>query len=696
MAGRFLSLFKVFRGKRKTDPGAAPAQLPEEPEQFQPQQDDAAMDGTQEQDPARGRFHRAAQRFRKFLGIRRRKNNTTAATECAAEPDSGLTELQAEPDVSPDSAEHSEDSAAAVNDESTKDDMAVTENVAIPNSETQGIADADITPAPTLSQELIMENFKDNYVSCEQQVPSLAPELEASQDHVPPQATSTGAPQPLRPAEHDRKVPTIVRNIHQSLVSRVTVDVRQQIDIIRLAEEHPVDVALTLLRCAPSCDRAAAMMWRTIGSSGPTVEKVLPALLYVMENWPLCSICTSDGDDKDVFPLTATVALWLIIQVPECHEAMILYSARLFVALLFHVVITTQQMPPVEVDSIWRACREQHRLPSNPNRFAVQAMKALLCRLRCDNELMAMERKRGWDTLLCADTQHYAVGLLAREMRRVLIPFCSRIALQLLRALIWEEPCWDLPLLAFLVEVLECLDLSKYGDGVLEIVSRHLQSECRQRRHLALRGLVVLSKDPSMATRMCSLSRSLQKLLGDADGDIVGMTLRVFNNMLNNKDIVISSSTAPKLAEALLLLFDHDHSHVQLLSLDLFFKVMDLVVDEGKKPLEKILIQSLLPLYFHCHDENRRVAKASRETLLRVAEFLKMRNLKQLVKKEQLSKFPECLLAEDRSQAADHLRQALPYLDSPQETLQEAAVMFIEMVAVFMHKVAEGRAPGPQ
>ena len=41
-------------------------------------------------------------------------------------------------------------------------------------------------------------------------------------------------------------------------------------------------------------------------------------------------------------------------------------------------------------------------------------MKALLCRLRCDNEVVAMERKRGWDTLLCADTQHYAVALLAR------------------------------------------------------------------------------------------------------------------------------------------------------------------------------------------------------------------------------------------------------------------------------------------
>ncbi|XP_068052868.1 maestro heat-like repeat-containing protein family member 7 [Anomalospiza imberbis] len=417
-----------------------------------------------------------------------------------------------------------------------------------------------------------------------------------------------------------------------------------QINILRLAEEHPADVVLTLLRCAPTCDRAAAMMWRTIGSSGPAVEKVLPTLLCVMEDWPLTRMCTSDGDNEDVFALAATLVIRVIVQVPACHKAMILYSSRLFVALLFHVVTTTQLMPPEEVDNFWRACQEEHRLPSKPNRFAVQAMKALLCRLRCDRVVMAMECKRGWDTMLCADTQHYAVGLLAREMRNVLVPFCCHIAFRLLQPLSREEPRWDLPFLAFLVEVLHCLDMSKCGDSVLEIMSRHLQNECRQRRRLVLRGLVVLSKDPSMARRMCGLSQRLLELLGDADGEVVSTSLCVFTNVLQHKDILVSSTTAPKLAEALLLLFDCDNSYVQVLSLELFFRVMDLVVDEGKKALEEILSQSLLPLFFYCHDENQRIAKASRETLLRVAEFLRRRKLKQLVKKEQLSKFAECLV----------------------------------------------------
>ncbi|XP_053838347.1 maestro heat-like repeat-containing protein family member 6 [Vidua macroura] len=632
--------------------------------------------------------------FRQFLRIQRRKTGSTAA-EGAAEPDSGLTELQAEPDGSPDSAErsedaetsetetwakalltsmtedvaitnndneetqgitttdtspdsleHSEDSEAAMNDHRAKADMAVTEDVAITNAnsvETQGLANTDTTPTPTLSQELIFDYFKEPCVSSHQQ----------------------------------QQVPAKVKNIHQSLMSHVSVDARLQMDIVRLAEEHPADVVLTLLRCAPTCDRAAAMMWRAIGSSGPALEKALPTLLCVMEDWPLHRMCTSDGDNKDLFALAATLVIWVI--VPECNKAMIPYSGQLFVALLSHVVITTQQMPPEEVDNFWSACQAKHRLPYEPNRFAVQAMKDLLCRLQCDHVVVAMERKGGWDMMLCAHTQHYAVGLLAREMCNVLVPFCSCITLHLLRQLSREEPCWDLPFLAFLVEVLERLDMSKCGGSVLKIMSRYLRSECSQRRHLALRGLVVLSKDPSMARRMCSVSQSLLQLLGDEDREVVSMSLRVFTNVLQHKDILVSSTTAPKLAEALLLLFDHDNSHVQLLSIQLFCKVMDLVVDEGKKSLKTIVNKSLDTLFIYCHDENWHVAKASRETLHCAAKFLKRRNLEQLLEKEHLWKFAEVLLAEDRSRAAEHLRRARPYLQSPQGPLREAAVRFMGM-----------------
>ncbi|XP_072788119.1 maestro heat-like repeat family member 5 [Taeniopygia guttata] len=771
MESRLLGSFRAFRGKKKKSPEAAPAQQHENPEQFQPLEDDATLDRTEEKKPSRGRFHKTLKTFWKSPRIRRSKTGSAAAEGPAEpEPESGLTELQAEPDVSPDSsersenshtsvtetctkalltsmtedvaitntdneetegitntdtspdpAEPSEDSEAAMNDQRAKADMAVTEDVDITNTnneETQAITNTDTSPDPAEPSEnseaamndqrakALLTSMTDDVditntnieetqgitntdTSTDPAEPSEDSEAamndqrakadmgvtedvditntnnegtqgitntDTSTDPAEPSEDSEAAmndqrakadmavtedvditnaktrhtqgiantdtmPSPTLSQElifdffkdpcvssQSQQVPAKVKNIHQSLMSQVTVDAWLQIDILRLAEEHPADMVLTLLRCAPTCDRAAAMMWRTIGSSSPTVEKVLPTLLCVMENWPLHSMCTSDGDNEDVFALAATLVLWVILQVPECQEAMNLYSSRLFVALLFHVVITTQQIPPEEAATFWRACWEEHRLHSKPNRFAVQAMKALLCRLQWDHVVVAMERKRGWDTLLCADTQHYAVGLLARELRHVSVPFCSYIAFRLLRPHSREEPCWDLPFLAFLVEVLGGLDLSECGGSILEMMSRYLRSECRERRRLALRGLVVLAKDPVMARRMYPLSQGLLELLGDAHGEVVSMSLSVFMNVLQNKNILVSSTTAPKLAEALLPLFDHDSSHVQLLSIQLFEKVMDLVVDEAKKPLKRIVNQSQIPLFLHCHEDNQRVA----------------------------------------------------------------------------------------
>ncbi|XP_017693549.1 PREDICTED: uncharacterized protein LOC108508899 [Lepidothrix coronata] len=461
------------------------------------------------------------------------------------------------------------------------------------------------------------------------------------------------------------EVPAVVRKMHQSLSSNTPPDDRLFINILRLTDVYPADVVFTLLRCAPLCDRAAATMWKTIASSGMTVEKVLPKLLRVMEDWPLHSTSTSDGDKTDVFALAATRVIWEILRLPWCPEPLVKYSPPLLVHLLFQVFISTKQMPE-EVNAFWRGCREKRGLPANPNRFAGQTVKALLRRLRCLHLVMAMERKRGWDTLLNTDTHHYAVGLLASARGHgpeglVTQGWPSRVA-----------------------KVLDCLDMTDCGESILEILSKHLQSECKDRRRLALRGLVVLSKDPMMAKRMCILSESLVELLQDADVEVVEMALPMFMNMLQNKDILISRPTAPKLAEALRPLFDSDNSHVQVLSICLFRKVMESVVAEGKKPLERYVSQSLFPLFLHWHEEKQGLAEASREALLRAAKFLKRRDLSQLLKTEQPLKFSERLLEKDKRRAAEYLHQALLYLESPQESVREAALKFIGIAGGYL------------
>lgn len=45
------------------------------------------------------------------------------------------------------------------------------------------------------------------------------------------------------------------------------------------------------------------------------------------------------------------------------------------------------------------------------------------------------------------------------------------------------------------------------------------------------------------------------------------------------------------------------------LSIGLYKDVMESVVERGKKALKPHVSESLLPLFFHCYDENRRVAQ---------------------------------------------------------------------------------------
>ncbi|KAL9852414.1 maestro heat-like repeat-containing protein family member 7 [Geothlypis trichas] len=232
--------------------------------------------------------------------------------------------------------------------------------------------------------------------------------------------------------------------------------------------------------------------------------------------------------------------------------------------------------------------------------------------------------------------------------------------------------------------LLECLDLSKDGPSALLVLSRHLPSQSRDRLRLALRGLVVLSKEPSLARGICGLCQHLVEQLADPDAEMVGMSLSVLTHVLQGKDLEIPSITALKLVESLLPHFENDNSHVQLLSIQLFSKVMELQVEEGGNPLTTLVSQSLLPLFLGWHHENVHVAEASREALLCAARFLRRRDLEELLSKKRRMEFAESLLLQDESRAAEHLRWALPHLQHPQRSLRKAAVRLIGVAGVLV------------
>ncbi|OWK50580.1 hypothetical protein RLOC_00003409 [Lonchura striata] len=111
-------------------------------------------------------------------------------------------------------------------------------------------------------------------------------------------------------------------------------------------------------------------MWRTIASSGVAVDKVLPTLLCVLEDWPLHRVSTSDGDKTRVFALAATRVVWEILRLPWCPAPFMEYSPRLLVALLFQVFVSTLDLPE-EVNTFWKECQEQLSLPTSINRCSI-------------------------------------------------------------------------------------------------------------------------------------------------------------------------------------------------------------------------------------------------------------------------------------------------------------------------------------
>ncbi|XP_039245952.1 maestro heat-like repeat-containing protein family member 6 isoform X1 [Pipra filicauda] len=775
MAGRRFSLLRLFRRKKEEEsPGAAPAQQPEEVQQVQPPQEDAGQERTEEQLRARGRFHRAAQTFMKFMGSRRRKARITPA-DVQAQPDTILTQLT-KPDVSTASTAVPAKCDTATSDLTTHWDTTSTDDVSHCDSvlpglteeadatTTEGVASTDAAPVQRLADTPSLEFLEERAVSAEvtitpdgdmQQRPPTVPKLawvKEEKKEESPRAAPTQQPeevQQVQPPQEDagqerteeqlrargrfrraaqlvcrfirciwheeatfmatgdtansdlfnaqtsaalldmlvengvykaKQVPAIVRCIHQWLTSNVSDEHRLDKTLVLLTEEHPMDVAVTLLRSAPACDRAARTMWKTLISSRWTKEPVLQILFRVLEYWPAHRRRTSDGDERDVFALAATVALWEILQLSHswCPGGVKDNFPRLLLTLLFQVFISTEEMSE-EVETFWRQCREQRSLPPNPNRFAVQTVKALLRQLLGEDVLMAIGRKCGWDMLLKADSHHYAVGLLARELCRVSCSFGRSIAVSLLPRLSRGEPLWELPALAFLVEVLHCLNPRQCGPSVLQIISRHLRSQCPARRRLALRGLVVLSRDPAMAKSMRSLSESLLELLQDADTDAVQMTLSAFINVLHFQIVKISTPTALKLLEALRPLFDNEHSQLQQLSMLLFWELME--ATERSKSLKPHVYLSLVPFYFNWHNENQRVAEASWRALFGAARFLKWRDLEDLVTMEQPWRFPECLLEKDRSRVGQYVRQALPFLESPEKPLRKLAIKFLGIAA---------------
>ncbi|XP_053857733.1 uncharacterized protein LOC128820918 [Vidua macroura] len=123
------------------------------------------------------------------------------------------------------------------------------------------------------------------------------------------------------------EVPAMVRYIHQWLMDNQFAEQRLKRALLDLTEEQPADVVMTLLCVAPSCDRAAFTMWKSIMCSPRTAEPVQLMLLDVLGSWPEHSTFTSDGGKTGVFVLAVSFCNWpLLAPRPPAQQLSILLA----------------------------------------------------------------------------------------------------------------------------------------------------------------------------------------------------------------------------------------------------------------------------------------------------------------------------------------------------------------------------------
>ncbi|NXK50632.1 MROH7 protein, partial [Chauna torquata] len=471
------------------------------------------------------------------------------------------------------------------------------------------------------------------------------------------------------------QVLNIVRAIYRTLPSIGATLALESLDraLLVLASKHPREMVASLLQCSPTCTSVAVTMWRAMLSKPPATEKVLRELLGVLVNQSGHKTSTSIGDHPRILALAAARPIHELLLLPTCLKEVKAIFPQLFLALLFQVSFITE-LTLQEVHIFWKK-HQQDML--SPISCAVQSMKVLLRTMDLESQVLAIEAQGGWEALLSTETHFWGVQVVAREMMELPRALRATIICHLAELLSMEDSSWEMVAMVFLVKMLECTDLGDELDCAVSLFATYLRSPCLGMQGLVLRAILGLTERPDVARKMLVLLPCIIEQLQGTDSDTRAVALPVLSTMLRLLEGRTLSLTALELASNLPPLFDDESSTVRLLSIRLFLDTLGFVEGSAKKKMWKEVSRSLLLLSFHLHDQDKSVAKASREALLGVTQFLCWRQLARLAETAEAWRISECLLAGRRSRAEDYLGQSLPYLRSPQEPLRQEATRFI-------------------
>ncbi|XP_075344626.1 maestro heat-like repeat-containing protein family member 7 isoform X2 [Mycteria americana] len=481
------------------------------------------------------------------------------------------------------------------------------------------------------------------------------------------------------PCSELNKVEEVVWTIHAQLacVSQKPLKDILMKTLLQVALLYPQRVTTSLLQASPYCDSAARAMWSTLASEPCLGDDMLKMLLWVQQT--IGRQCRIVGERSYCIFLAVARAMHEIFLLPSSRCCVQLLLEELFMAVVFQVSFGLSG-PQQGCCSSGSQSREAECSPVHTLRSAVCATQALFYCLGGGASLVEdIGRQGAWDMLMSPETYHTGIAVLTRVLRREVPACCVAVSQEAVRGLLERQAYQDIGAMTVFVELLDCTDFEHVSSQVLHVVQLHLQSKSMVLRRMAITSLVTLSARPQEAVTLQGLLPAVLQRLQDDDGDVAAAALAVLGNVLCLEDRPRAVSIALQLVETLPPLFENESSCVQARSILLWRDAMEVAVSTHKEQMRKDMQRSLLPLFFHLHDKDDSVAQASRETLLGAAKFLKRRQLRKLLATEQTWRVSECLLVEGSSRAEEYLQQSLPYLQSPQEPLREAAVRFIAL-----------------
>uniref|UniRef100_A0A8C0A0T1 Uncharacterized protein n=1 Tax=Anas zonorhyncha TaxID=75864 RepID=A0A8C0A0T1_9AVES len=487
-------------------------------------------------------------------------------------------------------------------------------------------------------------------------------------------------------------VPKMVRSIYHWLASVRRPEHRLAKSIGPLAREHPHDVVVTLLRCSPECDRTAVVLWGVMFSDVETSKLVMNELIRVLDNWPQHETSTADGNNVVVCSLAATRALQEILNMDTCKVAVKKRFPHLFLAVLFQISFSTQDMPD-DVQDFWEQCTHEDKQRHEYNRFAAYILAKLLIHVDCLEQLSAFERGKGWDILLSPHVHHLGLTLLAGELKSTTFEFRLWVLHAMKRRLSRKEPHWKIAAMAFILEFLTCEDLREQDDFIVRLLPRYLGSEDDKMVDLLIRGLLKLCDGRRRARKIAYVLPDILALLKHEDTDLVYLVLVLLVRILQRIDRLLDRRTAKNMAASLRPLFQHRDSNVRFLAIQFYMDVMDFTEPIEKRHVWPEVRKCLVPLLCHLDDDVEKVAEAALKTLTFAAKFLKESQLKRLLRARDKYGAAEYLAREGGRVTNVYMQQGMLYLKSEHEFARLAAVRFLGLLGRHIMDWREEKLP---